>query len=242
MISSNDYSVDNDMETVDLRKEGNLMNSFDEKVSGNTRRFSLSSSFLYGFVCCFVSFVFGLKISFRKHAHSMAFTTSQVVTSKDVTYTCPATETKRAKNDSEMQEFYNKINGDDKLDDLENYHTWIYDAWLHDYKSQKDLSRDWKIKHFASLKSGDTIYESACGMGLNLAMTLEILNEEHGIKNLVVYGNDYVEKSIEVANALFDNYAPAEAKKGMLCRADSTNLYFVPSNSFDMVYTVIQDT
>lgn len=87
------------------------------------------------------------------------------------------------------------------------------------------------------LKSGDHIYESACGSGINLLLTAEILLENN-ISSIVVNGNDYLEQSIRLANQIWNLKAVTEvAKKGVLCRGDSTNLSFVPSAMFDLVYT-----
>jgi hypothetical protein len=87
------------------------------------------------------------------------------------------------------------------------------------------------------LKDGDSIYESACGIGLNLYLTLEILHEVNGIKSLKVYGSEIVEASAAYANFLFDEAPPFHSKKGTICVGDSTNLSFVPSGFFDMAYT-----
>jgi SAM-dependent methyltransferase len=97
----------------------------------------------------------------------------------------------------------------------------------------------WKSTRFAPhLESGDWIYESACGIGMNLYMTLEILNEVKGIESLKVFGNEYISLSVEVASAVFDSENPPfKAQKGTICRGDSANLDFVSSNTFDLVYT-----
>jgi hypothetical protein len=62
-----------------------------------------------------------------------------------------------------------------------------------------------------------------------------IVNE--GIENLFVYGNEYVEVSAAKADAVMSNVAPAHGQKGVICPGDSGNLYFVPSDAFDLVYT-----
>jgi hypothetical protein len=68
-------------------------------------------------------------------------------------------------------------------------------------------------------------------------MTLEILQDVKGIENLFVYGNEYLEVSAEKANAVLDHLAPAHGRKGVICTADSTDLGFIPADSFDLVYT-----
>jgi hypothetical protein len=112
-----------------------------------------------------------------------------------------------------------------------------FDDWDRTYEQVKNGMYHWKSTRFTPLKSGDSIYESACGIGLNLYMTLEILQDVHNITNLVVYGNEYLKVSAEKANALMDQIAPAAASKGVICPGDSSNLSFVPSNAFDLVYT-----
>ena len=82
----------------------------------------------------------------------------------------------------------------------------------------------------------DVPYESACGIGMNLMMTLEILEEVKGVKNLVVYGNEYVPESVQVANKIA-GALPAGGRLGTICPADSTDLRHVPARSFDLVYT-----
>merc|ERR1712094_112881 len=61
---------------------------------------------------------------------------------------------------------------------------------------------------------------------------------EYGIQLLTVYGNDYLQQSIDVANYIWDAPRNREiARKGMFCTADSSNLTFAPASSFDFVYT-----
>jgi hypothetical protein len=105
-----------------------------------------------------------------------------------------------------------------------------YDNWGHSYHEVKTGMLAWKQSKFKDLQSNGSIYESACGIGLNLYMTLEILNEEYGVTDLHVHGNDYVRESVEIASMIL----PPDAT---ICVADSTNLSHVPSNAFDLVYT-----
>lgn len=113
-----------------------------------------------------------------------------------------------------------------------------FDGWNKDYATAKDLMTDWKVRMFGdNLRSGDSIYESACGVGLNLLMTLEILAEERGIHNLTVYGNEYIRKSARAAAKILEGESPEGTSLGSICAADSTNLSFVPPDSMDLVYT-----
>ena len=121
---------------------------------------------------------------------------------------------------------------------LETFRTDSFDDWGHTYDEVKTGMYHWKSKMFPpEINEGDSIYESACGIGLNLFMTLEILKEVKNIDTLYVYGNEYLHVSADKANAVFDTVAPNKAKKGTICTGDSTNLYFVPSHAFDLVYT-----
>lgn len=120
----------------------------------------------------------------------------------------------------------------------ENFRTLEYDLWTYSYNEFKETIYDWKTRHFASVKSGDSMYESASGIGLNLLMVTEILRDEHNVQNLTIYGNEYLESSVRIANDLFDTgIYPESTKKGSLCRGDSANLTHVPSNAFDLVFT-----
>ena len=75
---------------------------------------------------------------------------------------------------------------------LANLHEMDFDGWPRKYNDVKASLYDWKAKQYAPyLQDGSTIFESAAGIGLNLYMTLEILYEAKGIKNLRVYGNEY---------------------------------------------------
>eukprot|EP00592_Proboscia_alata_P004759 CAMPEP_0194379492 /NCGR_PEP_ID=MMETSP0174-20130528/40073_1 /TAXON_ID=216777 /ORGANISM="Proboscia alata, Strain PI-D3" /LENGTH=304 /DNA_ID=CAMNT_0039162265 /DNA_START=120 /DNA_END=1034 /DNA_ORIENTATION=+ len=122
-----------------------------------------------------------------------------------------------------------------------------FDGWNRNYFVSKEQMLTWKLSTFGRhLKSGDIIYESACGIGLNLLMTLDLLDENLGITNLTVYGNDYLEESVNTANKILEAAISSPdqriierlgSKKGSICWGDSTNLEFVPSDAFDLVFT-----
>jgi hypothetical protein len=62
----------------------------------------------------------------------------------------------------------------------------------HSYEELKEAKRFFKTNYFAPyLETGATIFESAVGIGLNMYIALEILNEVKGIEYIVVYGNEY---------------------------------------------------
>jgi hypothetical protein len=122
---------------------------------------------------------------------------------------------------------------------LEGFRDREFDGWGLSYKEVKEGLHDWKVKHYAAnLKDGDSIFESACGIGLNLALTLESVQEAESKHNLKVYGNEYVAESAKLANKILDTLLPQiNATKGTICQGDSTNLKFIPSDSFDLVFT-----
>ena len=113
-----------------------------------------------------------------------------------------------------------------------------YDDWGTPFWEVKQHETKWKQRYgkYISQKDGATIYESASGIGLNLYMTVEILQEQ-GFTNLQVYGNEYVAESVHRSDDIWDHIAPPNSSKGKFCAADSTDLTFVPDNSFDLVYT-----
>ena len=113
-----------------------------------------------------------------------------------------------------------------------------YDNWGHTYEEVKAGLYEWKSKMYLDLKDGDSIYESACGIGLNLFMTLEILQEVKGLQNIQVYGSEYVHNSVQIANTIFGNgYLPGNGRLGRICAADSAQLDFVPRRKFDLVFS-----
>jgi hypothetical protein len=122
---------------------------------------------------------------------------------------------------------------------LETFHDSEFDGWGKTYSFVKAGMYHWKSTRFPKhLEDGNTIYESACGIGLNLIMTLEILQEVKGINNLYVYGNEYIPSSANASNKILDALLPdLNATKGSVCAADSTNLHYIPSHSFDLVFT-----
>jgi len=135
---------------------------------------------------------------------------------------------------------------------LASFRTTKFDAWGKSYNRIKRGTKPFKSKYFPKyLKTGSHLYESACGIGLNLFMTLEILQEEDtttntkgsgsstGISGITVYGNEYVPESVEKARdvVLADGVIPSGNQQGTICAGDSTNLGHVPSGAFDLVYT-----
>jgi len=159
-------------------------------------------------------------------------------------YSCPVGLQSVASNDNEatglIADFYNKTNGDRNgkanrtIEELTNTR---YDGWSLTFNENKKKNYEWKVEQFSNLRTGDIIYESACGEGFNLAMTLQIIKETTKIDHLTVYGNDYIKKSVDVAYDVLEKLAPSGTKIGSLCQGDSTHLYFIPPDSFDLAYT-----
>jgi SAM-dependent methyltransferase len=163
-----------------------------------------------------------------------------------VDITCPTTVSK-SKNDNNgfFKDYVDNMNINEgstlqaKVGDLSS------DAWNTPHAYVNDLLRQWKTDVFVpNLQSGDSIYESGCGTGMNLLLTTQIL-AEHNISDIHVYGNDYLKASVDTANHNWDDPAIANltnhAHKMQFCQADSTNLAHIPSNSFDLVYTGFLD-
>lgn len=122
---------------------------------------------------------------------------------------------------------------------IETFRNEEYDAWGKSYSEVKAGMRDWKIKHYANnLKDGDNIFESAMGIGLNTFLTLEAIQEVRALKNLKIYGNEYIAQSVYLANRLLPALLPqVNASTGTICQGDSSDLRsFVPAESMDIVF------
>lgn len=123
-----------------------------------------------------------------------------------------------------------------------------YDAWGKSYNHIKHQLEDWKAKFYTEIPmNGASIFESAMGIGLNLLLTTEILESRQGIRNITLYGNEYLADSVDIARDLFhqEHIFPKSAHYGQFCHGDSRNLSFVPSDAFDLVFcgyiTPLQD-
>jgi len=164
-------------------------------------------------------------------------------TSHKVNYQCPsvvpdaqnyANTSIEASYNNQTSEIENNFTGF-----LDNFHNAEFDGWGKTYDFVKAGMYHWKSTRFPKhLQDGNTIYESACGIGLNLIMSLEILQEVKGVNNLIVYGNEYLAHSVNTSNLVLDALLPSlNATKGSVCTGDSTDLHFIPSDSFDLVFT-----
>ena len=166
----------------------------------------------------------------------------------DLIFSCPGNITKSANDkDAMLTEFYDDKNfqieesaaNSKKVNETELKNV-VYDGWDYNYYGMKKKLYEWKSEHFSSLKSGDSIFESGCGIGLNILMTVEILKESANIEDLKVYGIEYVPKSVIDANINLNQLLTAAGNATLgapICRGDATDLNFIPSNSFDLAYT-----
>eukprot|EP00934_Nitzschia_sp_Nitz4_P001591 Nitzschia sp. Nitz4//scaffold67_size101165//92837//94018//NITZ4_004545-RA/size101165-processed-gene-0.67-mRNA-1//-1//CDS//3329556522//1591//frame0 len=161
-------------------------------------------------------------------------------------FQCPANLSLSTENFYEEDAEEDYLSGQPEFDEefLSTYRTHVFDGWSRNFEEFKESMAEWKVKHFVPyLQSGNTIYESACGLGLNLYLTLELLQEHGNITNITVYGNEYIGENAEQANKMLDTLMEAQTaavprnKIGAICQGDSTDLRFVPSDSFDLVFT-----
>lgn len=164
-----------------------------------------------------------------------------------VEYECPKTATAKDSSEnnipdnsivgSQSEQSVSTSNSFNMTEFLGTFRDSNFDDWGKTFQEVKEGMMHFKSTYYPPyLQDGSTIYESACGIGLNLYMTLEIL-QASGIENLFVYGSDLVPVSAEKASAVYDNIAPALSRKGVICPADPAHLGFVPENAFDLVYT-----
>jgi len=154
-------------------------------------------------------------------------------------YSCPTALTTTAENDhfDDYWATYETMN-ERNLQDLQGFRNRGYDWRRASYTKMKRDTAPFKRAYFGNVvQSGDHIYESASGQGLNLLMTVENLYEQDGVANLTLHGNDYLEQSVAVAHRLYDQEAQPWFDVGHVCPGDSTNLRHVPDNTFDLAYT-----
>lgn len=177
------------------------------------------------------------------HKPNPAFPSVSPVTSKPVLvagdasgYTCPAITTSQHKRKHYTPEIHQLAERHNKT--LAEYRKGPLDGWGISYSKLRKLLRPWKEEAFVhSLQSGDVIFESACGVGINLLITAEIL-QSHSITDLTVHGNDYNADNVKMANQIWSSKdVTTAANKGKFCQGDSSRLAdFVPASSFDLSY------
>jgi len=121
------------------------------------------------------------------------------------------------------------------------FHELEFDQYQRTYAQVKEILHSWKATQFTKyIKSNMSLYESACGEGFNLLMTLSILYQQANVTNITVYGNEYRSTGVIIANELLQHMMTKvmpHSHLGQLCQGDSTNLSFIPSETFDVAYT-----
>jgi hypothetical protein len=245
-LENNGSSVSTSLEMIgkkEDKKDGDSMTVIEKIIRsfGQQRKIRLID------LTILISILFGILFLVTKSSSSnISVFASKAKISKNlpVSFSCPAKIIETSgDNDESFEETYGQVSRDmtnDKEEFLKTFRKQDFDGWDQSYTKIKNKSTPFKSKYYPQyLKSGMTIYESACGIGLNLYMTLEILKEKHDISGLVVYGNEYVKESVEKANevVLSEGVIPTGNKKGIICTSDSTDISHVPSNAFDLVYT-----
>lgn len=190
-----------------------------------------------------------LSILFVRNISSSSSTSSKNGIRRDehgtILFDCPSSyidETINAMEGENFEEDYTSISRDittNKTEFLASFRTTEFDGWGESYSTIKRGSKKFKKQYYTKyLKEGSHLYESACGIGLNLFMTLEIVGEEN-ISGITVYGNEFVPESVEKARTvvLADGVIPGGNKQGTVCAGDSSNLGHVPKEAFDVVYS-----
>lgn len=133
----------------------------------------------------------------------------------------------------------------------DTFRTLEYMNWNKTYNEVKESLAGWKERRFLPfLKTGDSVFESGCGIGLSLLMTAELLQEKeeersssNNIIDLHLYGTDFGTTAAATANLWLDavlndaaHHRSGGGKRGAVCAANSTRLTFIPDNSFDFVF------
>jgi len=155
---------------------------------------------------------------------------------------CPNSEQEAGSYSDKLSQFEDKVTSlfvdENRTAFLDTFRNTTTDHWGNTYNEMKQGMYEWKSTRFASnLENGDSVFESACGNGLNMLLTLEILNEQ-GTQDITVYGNDNVQASTELANNIMDSFLPTVGgHKGSICTADSAQLNYIPDDRFDLVFT-----
>lgn len=176
-------------------------------------------------------------------------------TQHEIRYDCPPTlpSPSFSRNDDSYVKFYDEPSNKllraiqtNLTNYLKVYRKISFDSWTSTYEEFKLALKEWKILYFAPVFSNPQrnykVYESASGIGLNLALTVEILNETMSsmYQSIELHGSDYVASSVQVAQILYQQgrlVQPYQSRMGQFCTASSTNLQHVPSNTFDLVFT-----
>eukprot|EP00978_Attheya_sp_CCMP212_P040405 scaffold220050_cov55-Attheya_sp.AAC.2 len=266
--SSTLYSGDDILENIDvLTGLDNPEDDDDYKLSTSERKWY--SRFLYGScICIWVLFIVAIVVGTKGKQDREKYPISDgepvvelIKSSKGYPiYSCPDPSLRnRAENDVGStfaryhedgkrlsEKWYSQIETGGTV----SFVNTLYDGNNEDYETIKEVLTSWKIKYFCPyLRSGHSIYESAMGSGMNLLLTIQILDFHCGIKDLFVAGNDYVQNNVKNAIYLHSVLEPKLSQDSYFCVADSAssgtdhnhNPYsisgHVPASSFDVVFT-----
>lgn len=241
-VETEDQGPNNSMTVEIVDKEEDFMTEItdeeDNYIDKLQRSYRNKQIMKYSFVvisclCVIVmTWVLAKLTSPRKHAQAV----SNVIIRKKL-IECPGKDEWQKPRTYHYKHFYDTVNKNHT--DVTEFRTWSRpDGVEATYSERKRYLQDWKVNQFGrALQSGGMIYESGTGIGTNLALTLEILSEKLGIFNLEVYGNDMLETSVVKARELIQENDLGGAILGEICVADSTHLFHLPSNTFDVAYS-----
>ena len=176
--------------------------------------------------------------------HSKRVPDTTTTTQRSYYYTCPSSSS--TDTEQQLPQIHYADNMDVYLDPIRNishhfetfvqhYRDYEFDDWGVTYRDFAHGRTAWKSTMYTPyLQSGNVIYESASGIGMNLLVTLEIL-QQHNITNISYFGNEYLQPSVALANRFLPRIAPQPQPP--ICHCDSTNLSHIPNNTFDLVFT-----
>jgi len=120
---------------------------------------------------------------------------------------------------------------------LDVYQDVKYDDWGRSYREVRRSMMNWKELVLGNLESNALIYESACGIGMNLFMTLDVA-EGLGLSNITIFGNDIEPTSVSLATQIGQSgRLPASGRLGAICLSNSISLDYIPADTFDLVFT-----
>ena len=162
------------------------------------------------------------------------------------TYICPQHVHRSANDNHENFEPYERSREKHSKEHFTS-NQYKFDGWGVTQSERRemllDLKRDWYCPA-VPLENG-LIYESAVGLGYNLRLTGDVL-EECGRRGFRLFGNDYLRHSVDIGRRIVGQMGPPapingntkpSPQLGVLCRADAANLSFVPASTFDLAFT-----
>jgi hypothetical protein len=122
-------------------------------------------------------------------------------------------------NENENAVLINQTSSSLTLKDIDKLKQQNYDGWSRTFNEIKEEKRSWKERMFKSLRSGDIIFEVACGRSFNLLLPAELLKEDLGVDNLNIYGIEYVQSSVDIDNQVLKTaLEPIGSRLGTICR------------------------